>query len=350
MRKLICTLLVLTGSEVALAGMALDLRSDYRSRPSYDYITNVDAAGATANGTTKEEAIFVMSRARVKIEGQLAPGINAYTRLNLNGDGSTNDKSGPTNLLEYAFISHDVNPNLTVSAGKLAALVGGHEGDYNWADIYFPTHAGYQQNGLFSGLSIDVKPADNQVISLVAGNNEDSTADNQKKMGSGVFYRGGVLNNQLGIAANYYQTYKGQQDAEKKIVYSNFGLKYTGVANLVVDLEYIGATSEQGGSGNEIKDSSVYTQAKYTFGKTAAVLKVESSQHKDEGTDTKSFDRTRAGLALEYYPNEANQNFRYHIAYDSWNDKFKAKTGGKDEVNASEVFVGMRLYTDIAGK
>lgn len=353
MKKFICILTVLTGSEMAFAKMALDLRADYRSRPSYKYISNVDGSAAAANAETKEEALFIMSRARMKVEGELLPGVNAYTRFNLNADGADNDKGGPTNLVEYAFITHEVNPTLAITAGKLAALVGGHEGDYNWADIYFATHTGNQQNGFFTGFSLDLKPAEDQMISLVVGNNEDGTADDQKKTGSGIYYRGGVMDNKIGIAAHFHQTYKGAQGAEKTITYSGFGLKFSNIENLVVDLEYLGATNETEGvtSTGKVKDSTVYSQARYFFTNSlAGVGKVESSQHKDEGTDTKSFDRTRGGLALEFYPKPENQNFRYHIAYDSWTDKFKEKTGGEDSVTASELFVGMRLYTDIAGK
>ena len=335
-------------SPTAFAELTLDLRADFRYTPKYKLIEELDTVNATNLGTTPEEMLFLMSRARIGIATELTPEIKAFARLDFASTADAADKAGSVPMLEYAYITHDLNKLFSISAGKLAAPMGGHEGDYSAGDTYFYSLAGGLQNGAFNGASLDYRPSDAHILSVVSANNEDDTENDQKKTSAGVFYRGAVDSGKLTLSGQYFQTNSGAQGQEKQVHYTNWGFKSNHVENTTIDLEYLGSDFDSSSSGGDLSVQSTYLNLKYQSPHWSPQMKLESSTYKDKSSQQKSFDRLAGGFSLEYYPKENDLNFRYHFAINYREDRFKASTDGVEKIHFVECFLGLRYFADIA--
>lgn len=332
--KLMCLAVMATAAQ-ANAGIVFDARTDWHNKGSYNDSTNTEVKGFSE---------FEITRARLELDGKLSDTITGKARLDFLKDATVN-KDGANSIVNYAYITHKAMDMFSISAGKLNLMTAGFEGQYNGADIYFTSLGGAGQNRNLTGLSFDMTPVENNWVSVFAVNNDDTTNNNQKKNGFGLTYKGAFMDNTLMVLANYVATHTGAQDAEKARNLMGVGVKYLPMSNLTIDLDYFNNVDKEAFGANDAKTNSIVAQVRYTMDQWSPIVKFESSKY-DTGADATSYDRTRIGAAVEFKP-ETDKNFRYHVAWDSQSDKSKDSTAANQTVTQSQIYVGMRLFTDL---
>lgn len=335
MKTKLMVLAVMATAAQANAGITFDARTDWHNKGSYNDSANVEQKGYSE---------FEITRARLEMAGKLGENITGKARLDFLKDATVN-KDAANSIVNYAYITHNATDMFAVSAGKMNLLTAGIEGQYNGADIYFTSLGGSGQKRNLTGVSFDVAPVENNWVSVFAVNNDDTTDNNQKKMGYGLTYKGSFMDKSLTVLANYVSTHTGAQDAEKARNLMGVGVKYLPMADLTIDLDYFNNVDKEAAGTNDAKTSSIVAQVRYTVDQWSPIVKFESSNY-DTGVDASSYDRTRMGVAVEYKP-ETDKNFRYHVAWDSQADKSKDSTLANQTVTQSQIYVGMRLVTDL---
>lgn len=364
MKKLLVLAAMTVAATNAFAGVKLVVRSDYVNTPKYDR-----ADGSENTGTS----VFVPDVARMYLSGNVGDavidaGLNlrAFTPM---ADVTANVVKGMTadQFVDHLTISKPMG-DWTFTAGKLWLNVGGFERHAFYdGDTYLTSLA----NGGFGGATVaalDLTGAQGTIatpenssgvaaaykinddhkleVQVFNQTNRDSelTTSNNKRSSYGLAYWGSFADK---MVMPYLSYTIGAADTTTTSVSQTFmaaGFRLAPMENLSVDLEYLSNVQEDKTAAT-VKDetNSTIVEARYKMGMYVPVLKYEMS--KDKAADTDRLERNAFAVALELVPN-AEDAFRYHVAYTSIKDKYE--NAALEDVTKNMITVGFKYSGDLA--
>lgn len=360
MKKLLVLAAMTVAATNAFAGVKLVVRSDYVNTPKYDRADGSENTGSS---------VFTPDVARMYLSGNVGEavidaGLNLRAFTPVDPGATTATKAMTVDqFVDHLTISKPMG-DWTFTAGKLWLNVGGFERHAFYdGDTYLTSLA----NGGFgaqsdptdlvgvqgsiatpensSGVAAAYKINDDHKVEVQVYNqtNRDSQlfASNNKRHSYGLAYWGSFADK---MVMPYLSYTIGAADTATTNVEQTFmaaGFRLAPMENLSVDLEYLANASDNG--TNKDETNSTIVEARYKMGMYVPVLKYEMSKDKAAGTD--NFDRNAFAVALEIVPNTEDA-FRYHVAYTSIKDDYKAT--GADDPTKNVITVGFKYSGDIA--
>ncbi len=345
--NLLTTLLCLSATS-AFAGARLETRADYQSS---SYNDDAKALGNESYSTTQ------LTRARLNVNGEVTKEIRFNGRVDFLGTGMlgnyTNQTGAPSNFVEYGYISYKLMPDLVLSMGKLAAVGGGMENQYDMGDLY-----------LISAINVNLAPPNaggvgltyilgDHTFDIQSMNDQSKDVNNQKagatrSMTNAQWY-GMFLDKKLQLIASYH-TFKVKDQARNTTF---AGVKYdAGFA--VFDLDYAldsDKTAERDmtnfpgvtlAAGTNLEISGFIFDARVPVTENwKAIAKAEASTMKYDGT--KVYTLNNYGVAAEYALDKDN-NANFHLAYNNLNTKNEATSKTATE---NQIVAGFKVYADL---
>jgi len=278
-----------------------------------------------------------------------------------------------------------------VSVGKLEANVGGFERRHIiTGDTYMASLANGSTLGLISslgtqsattyinpenssGVEISYPMGDHKIGFQVLNQTNAASASasgttagvpsvtkaNNKRHSMGLQYEGSfadgmvmpILSYMVGAADTV--TYNGATGAATSSSgvdqkFMNAGVKLNLPADIGLMAEYFKNTSkDDAANAKEDSTTSMVITARYKHPEIQPILSFESSENKidEDSESTGSFKRTGISAAVEYTP-KADENFRYHAAYNTITDKYGKPGLSNDSVTASQFIVGIKYSGD----
>lgn len=270
---------------------------------------------------------------------------NADDVYEVNASGATN-KEGVSSAVDYAYLTHNLNDNFAVRAGKFFWNgVCGREGDYNGEDVYFYSDACNQT--AFYKTGIGFMPMFSGQTLVLAITNGDTSQSNHRNFGYGVTWYGDIADGMIQPIVAYAVDPSTEQkdnvsgtktkEAANK-TYLTVGTRIN-FGDHFFEVDYVDTKSEDdtvNSSMDEQWKSWVFAaRARLMGGSFQPYLKYVMDEYDDDDSNkasTSSYDRTGWGIALEYYPEMLKgkgTDWRVHAAYDERKTKFDM-TGAKD--------------------
>ena len=367
MKKLVLFSSIIAASATAQAGsLSLDLRADMNST---NYNEKAELGNAGISDDTSDFTKFYIQTGRLDYKGKLNDDTSFRLRWRFAGkdQGAMSKRDSANSTLDYAYVDHKISDMFSITAGKISGAVGAFEGSTSGADMYFTSEAyngtsflnsgtrlvGFTNNlyttgvqGTFSmagqDLMVQSTNSDNSIgRSSSVGNGDvlENSKLSQNKTMTGVIYKGAFLEKTLNvILSNHFQNF----NSDTKTDLTAFGLQYK-TEELTAMVEYFVNKYKSLSGTSTLNDqlTSTVVTVKYTLGQWTPVLKFSSSEEKLDGTTEVKNKYTSYGAAVEFKP-KAEDNFRYHIAYNSRT----MKPDGSDDKSMQEVMVGMKILAD----
>lgn len=374
MKKALAFAVATLATTSAFAAGKLIVRSDYVNTPNYK-----DTTGANIGGTS----LLLPQVSRINADTKVGDAtVEAHFNLRsfvlaTEHDKDANKVMTVDKFVERLFISKPLG-DFTVAVGKLYLNVGGFERDLAVeGDTYLTSLANNGAGGRATGATLTgtvgtvAMPENASAVGVAYGmgdhkvevqvSNQTNAGTLNVDVGQTNFYAptnrrhtigalvGGsfmdkTLAYQVGYTSGAADRLAGAAAAftgiEEKFM--NLGVRYTGVANLRLDVEHINNWSKSKASGAKA-DSTVsnVVEARYGMGAYTPVFKYESSENKvsEDANNASSFKRTGMALAVEMMP-KADDAFRYHVAYASAKDDYGLST--KKDVTFNQIMVGIK--------
>jgi hypothetical protein len=376
------------------AAINVVIRSDY-----YNLAKSTDTSNNDVQG------LSVLAPTVARIDGSTSVGdAKVYLGLNLRSFDamtSTSIVGGSTTgtvrrvmtvdrFVENLYIAKP-HGNFTVSAGKLEMNAGGFEralivtgdeymaslangsnmGLVNFAGtttttIYNPdnqsgvelAYAFTPEHSLAFQVTNQTNSADASTSGTTAGV-PTLTKSTNKRNTLGLQYEGSfadkmvetLLQYTVGAADTYTQSVAGGTMSSSVVDqnYMSASLKFNLSNGLVTWFEYFSNSSLVQATGAKKNATTSTTAAiRYNHEMFQPMLSLESSENKlsDDSAATGSFKRTAYSAALEVIP-VASENFRYHVAYNGFSDKYGKAGLANDTVSNTQIIVGLKYSGDL---
>lgn len=370
MKKLLVLAAMTVAATNAFAGVKLVVRSDYVNTPKYDRADGSENTGSS---------VFTPDVARMYLSGNVGDavidaGLNlrAFTAVDVNAGAGTATKAMTVDqFVDHLTISKPMG-DWTFTAGKLWLNVGGFERHAFYdGDTYLTSLANGGAGGEeaafddivgsivtpenSSGVAAAYKINDDHKVEVQVYNqtNRDSQllASNNKRHSYGLAYWGSFADK---LVMPYLSYTIGAADTAASNVEQTFmaaGFRLAPMENLSVDIEHLANVQETktGATTAKNETNSTIVEARYKMGMYVPVLKYEMSKDKEDGNDR--LERNAFAVALEIVPN-ADDAFRYHVAYTSISDKFDSAYATAntltEDPNKGMITVGFKYSGDIA--
>lgn len=332
MKRILAIVAIVAMSATAFAGVSFDGRLDHSQTD-----TTVGSAKTSGAGA------FAPNRLRVTFSGKLTETISGKMQFDALSDWAAGAGNPAYKSVNYAELTNKVSDSVSISTGRLAdSMYSGWEGSVSTGDLYF-TSQSYLNAKRVSGLKFNYMLAEKQDIYAFVTNNEDtsdnstSTATgNTNAVGYGLVYR--AWYDSLGVNVSYHIMPNQSNGNDAKNNYMNLGVAWKNDSNWVT-FDYDSNT--QGKEVSATQDKTYTTMVlQYKFlgwGNWVPFLKYDSSSIKVPAETTV----TTMGAAVEYYPTAGDNNFRYHIAYNT----LDSTTAGV-KTNQTQVMLGTRFNFD----
>lgn len=333
--------LVTLSASAAIAGIKLETRTDYKNH------TFNEDAGQKGYSTTQ------LTRASLGISHKVSEELSVSTRLDLlKTTASTSpDKSGTTSdMIEYAYASYSPIKDFTITMGRLSAIGGGFENQYNAGDVYmYSSLSGAIVQNNLGGVGATYMMGDHQFDLQMTNDDAAQTASTNSMPASrnlmGVQYLGNFMDKKLQVIASYHtMKYHNGTYEDKPITTTVVGVAYDlGMAKF--DLDYGMKIDEANGSvnGKDQHTGFVFNAAVPVMEKHKVIAKFESSETKANGT--KQYTYTNMGVAWECALSDMSN---FHVAYNSLSRKDALSAPVADlKYEEKQLMVGFKVYADI---
>lgn len=333
--KIVAALVAMSAS-AAMAGAQFEFRTDYTSLTPND-----DARSALLH---KEYSTTQVTRARIALGMKATEELSLDARLDALASTPTNGsprQGSATDYVEYGYATYKVMPGLAITMGKLAAVGGGFEYQYNPADVPWMSNLnGYvapkNSGGIGATYTIGDQAFDLQMLNEGTTDTQNN-ANGATRSTPNFRYLGSFMGKKLQFTAYYNQI----KPTDKSITTSGLGVKYDfGVAS--VDFDYGMVTDQVNGTaaGDDTVNGMVL-KVDVPVASWIIQPKVESTEHKDNGTKDHTY--TNYGVtAIKPLTSNASSAFLVGVALK--NDKVEAQNKtGTDTV----LFAGFKIFADL---
>ncbi len=361
--KFIIVSVLLTTSQVFAGSLNLELRGDLTS-------TSYNAAATSA--TSKNNYIFNLQTLKLDGKGNINETTSYRLKFILNKPSVKETKRESANdWVEMAYLNNKLSDQFAITAGKFNSEIGGWEGNIPRIDLYMVSGGFSQINGLryHTGLKFAYNCDEDNTISLQVANQEaDSNVGgttatpgsqiDQNRSVYGAVYKGKLFEKSLLPILSYFVSplstgnfnnpgssgnVAATTDSAKN-TYTNAGLRYL-KDSWQVDLDYGLITKKELNSITTDEDwTNMVVKVGYKVQTLTPALKWFSTDQnlKTVGSaDAKTkWDGTE--ISLDYMP-IAEQNLRYHLAYNIVNKK----PATADTQTTTQIFAGLSMYADI---
>lgn len=355
MKKFFISALAMTAvASAAHAGpINLDLRADY-SANTYD-----KAALPDSNR-------FYLRTGRLDYQGKAFDDVSFRVRWSFAKAATVSSTDSAQQALEFAYLTHKMNDNFSLTIGKMNTDVGGFEGSTSGSDLYllstnynlytgqttgFPsspaTYYGTSNMLYMTGAKLTMTFAEGtnsvQLMGMDQKNDEGAAtaAMDQNQMLMGAVYKGSFMEKSLNFIASYHTSEGPAKDI--KYQWMAAGVMWSSDP-IAISVDYL-LNDEKNDTATSGKNelSSVVVKAAYTgLEQWVPRLDFFSSERKDELATAVDTKWTGFGAVLEYRPHN-DKNFRYHIAY---NNIKESPDGAADDITKQEIMVGTRFLGD----
>lgn len=337
MRKILATVAVATMSVTAFAGGNLDFRGDYKSPGG-------DQASAASAG-------FQTTRARLNLSGKVNEMLTAKAQY-----------SFETNAINSAEMIHKMD-GMTLTFGKIDdSALSGFEGLRSTADQYFQSIA--YMKPYAAGMAADFTVGEGSVKVTLFNDGFNASPTNKGTPGFGIAYRGTF--GALGVMANMNSVPEINGTASVTDSYNGVGVSYK-VDALKLSVDYLMNTYASGSTYSQVaKDAtknSLVAQFDYDMGNWIPQLKFESStmENVKAGNTGKNNLATvitgmattgaytgtvsQMSLGAEYHPTAGDNNFRYHVMYQT-TDVTVSGLASLTQKSNNNIYAGVRMVAD----
>jgi len=388
-------------STAAMAGsISYDFRFDFRSDAWDSQHTQASATPGVNNGYR-----FTVPVGRLDFKGKLDEALDY--RLRMRFDNFQNDPTNPTQttnltqMVDLAYVRHNINDMFNVTLGKFLSDMGGAEGidstadQYLFSDIYSDMSAAggttSTKNGgvgtsgaMWTGTGMAIKNSldyagvkvagvfgDHEVAIHYANATEDSYAPgtaaaaqsqynvNNNQGWLAVVYKGKFFDNVWKPVLSYHvgPSYLGTAGPGANRTYLAFG-NWINVAGWQIEADYLSNTYKDNGTSTVSGFTGTLTgfdvQVGYDLGNWLPKLKYASAKKSVSSTlaggTTENVGSSAYGVVVEYKPKTEN-NFRYHLAYMNYTytpDNSVSVAGGPAGQNLTDtqIIAGCRIDGD----
>ena len=325
----------------------------------------------TAVATSKNNYIFNLQTLKLDGKGNINEATSYRLKFILNKSSVKETKRESANdWVEMAYLSNKLSDRFAITAGKFNSEIGGWEGNTPRIDLYMVSGGFSQINGLryHTGLKFAYNCEDENSLSLQVANQEaDSTAGgttatsgsqiDQNRSVYGVVYKGKFFEKSLLPILSYFVSplstgnngnpgsagnVTATTDSSKN-TYTNAGLRYL-KDSWQADLDYGLISKKEVSSSTTDEDwTNMALKIGYKIQTLTPALKWFSTDQNAK-TSTSSVKTKWDGteISLDYMP-VAEQNLRYHLAYNMVNKK----PATADTQITTQIFVGLSMYADI---
>lgn len=291
--------------------------------------TRYDLNGTSYNEVGQKNGIsggsaFQGSRLRLLLHTKMKDDLSSKVRLNLlaaNDTPSTEAKF--SRFVDYAFVSHQINPHVNMTGGKVIAAIGGREALTNPGDYYFASIAGAEILGrplaaLWPvGVTLSLTKDDHK-LELLAANTTTDEGTSQSRTMTGASFLGSYFEKSFQPIASYHLDSENENTENRS--YLNIGSKFVW-GSFEIELDYLANRKQYktwtAAASKEVK--SIVSTIKYKANENwIFIAKVDSSTDdvaSAAGTNP-TFNQVKysqQALTAEYYP-YADLKFRYHLA------------------------------------
>ncbi len=350
--RIIAALVTLCAT-ASYAAVTIEARSDYQNS------TFNDDAGKKGYSTTQ------VNRMRLKADHKVNEEVSVASRFNFLTTGSNTgaDKSGVTsNIVDYASINYMPMPGLTISMGKLRAIGGGMENQYEGYDLYMTSAlSNYSVLPDAGGVGVTYSMGDHQFDLQMTNDNSVSNAAGTPAATrnlAGAGYYGKFMDSKFQVIAThhtqkYHNQYNGTAVAEDKTVATSvLGLKYD-AGMVLVDLDYGMTVDEATVLNKKNTYSGAVLNVAVPVDTWKFIVKAESTTVKL--SDEKALTYMNTGVAVE---KSLGPMSNFHIAYNMLSRKnenasaatsdFAGNSIGVDKTyKESQLFAGFTVIADI---
>jgi hypothetical protein len=298
---------------------------------------------------------FSANTIRLNFAGDLTDATSYRVRYRPNRAGDNSDKDKFGSNLDYAYLTHNVNDNFAVRAGKFFWTGRcGREGDYNGQDVYVYS-ATCNNGGTDYKTGVGFMPMFNGQTLVLSVVNGDESEANHSEFSYGIAYYGDFADGMVKPIA-YWSSEASTEQKDATGTKTAEGVNNTeyGIGTRVdfgmafVEADYLFAEVKDRALVNETDDeyTSLVLAARFMLmnGALQPHLKYIMDEF-DDGVSNKasttSYDRTAYNLALEYYPEmykEKGVDWRVHLAYTATEKDFDQTA--KDKIKDSQVILG----------
>ncbi len=350
LKSIAATVLMATGT-IILAGSASAGTLNFDFRYDLDSTMYNDAAKA-ANGVYDNYKWYAKV-GRLDYQSRLNDDVIFKLRANFANKnyGSYNLRDSFSDVVDLAYVQHQIGSMYFLTAGKFASEVGGWENSVSTSDQYFFSRT--RQSTLatdiyYTGAKFTFKTEDHEFALHAANNTTDAAIAgklNQNRGYTGFVYKGAFLDKMLKPAFSYHTVSPQNSVVDPKVnyTYMTLGLRYD-MAPFVVDLD-VDNSQLKGRNIVDQTDTVLSTVLAFNFSFTenwTGRAKFDSTTETvyQTTTTTAKTTYTTFGLAGEYKPTK--DNFRYHIAYTT--QSVKPETG--DTRQEDHMIAGIRILAD----
>lgn len=333
------TLLTFACSAAFAGKINLDARTDFES-----YSTNDKLAKPAYS-------VFKISRLKIDFQGSLGE-LNTYrVRLDpLKSQTANAVRSGVSNYVDFAFLTHKLNDEWNLSMGKIITGMGGAEAMNNPGDVYLRSAAGDEAAAIYwpVGMQAQGTWGDHKLNINVANITEDVTSGGNLSSTSqlaGVTYLGKFSEGTILPSISYHtEDFKDTATVKQTRSYAAVGAKFL-VSDFEIELDMLSNTRKPDpqAAGKALDTTSGVGLVRYKMETGSVHLKYENSAvYTASGVDTKTkSDVTGLTLAYEFKPIK-DDNWRFHIA----GTQKDTKPENADTQTEKKVLVGMRVLAD----
>lgn len=352
-------------SAAQAGSMSLDTRIDHSS------VDVNDAAVTKAAASHADYSKLYFRVARLDFQGALNQETTTTYRVRFNLLGAATAptatiRDGASNQLQIGYVAHKMG-DLTLTMGKFVSEIGGFEGISNGSDMYLQSE---YYAGTFNGVSTNTNllysaawlhvsgarleyalaPTQSLALSVLnplADHKNASSAFAESAMGYGVVYKGSFMDKALAVMGSYHVNpglaASGGDSTDNKNTFMTVGLKYT-MNPVVVQLDYNTQEAKYAAGKSSDKITSIVGKVAYT-GIEQWTPRIEFHQSQIDAQAGTSDKYTGMGLVAEYKPRNEN-NFRYHVAYNTVTGSGDTSYKASGDVTRTEIIVGTRLMAD----
>lgn len=342
MKKALLFVAATVVSASAFASIGVSVRSDY-----INTMKGKDSADADVDGSS----LFTPSYARM-IWGAKVGEADVVANFDLL------DTTAPATSINHLYIKKTFADGWAMSVGKLVDLTGGFEaqaidaGDDYWASLANGKGAinagantinAVQSLANSSGVGLHWGSGSHGV-EVQATNDSNSAAPNNSH-NWGLAYTGG-LSESLWLKAHYVNGFTDAAATDTDQKYMGVGVKWA-AAPFDLTFDYLMNSSKATASGSkEVKTTTMVANLKYSMDNMMPFLKVESSTQKDEVQANEAGDLTRMAFTVGLEVAQGS-DFRYHVAYTSAADTYKAAAPNDNKGQTSQLLAGIKWNADL---
>ena len=330
-----------------LVGALFAVTSNARAGVQLEFVTK--NKGSTFNDVAKDNGLksyntTQVERLRLGVSGKANDSLSAFAKFDFRemtlAANSSQLGTGPSSglLVDNAYLSYLLNPQFTLSMGKLGTLAGGMENQYSGADVYLrSTLSDSTSTFNAGGVGINYTVGDHSFdIQLLNDPNMPDQTQGATRSQTLLQYYGKFMDKKL--EAMVFNM--ASKDKDLPSTASALGLKYD-FGFLVLDLDY----------GTAVAETSLVAKSEITgtvlnvaipVGDLKFFVKTENSESKNAaGAKDKTY--SKLGLAVQKELSKDNAA-NVHLAYNVLSEKAEATSKTSTE---NQLVVGFKVFADI---